>query len=418
MGEPAALQQGLWGRSGLRSQPSKALIVLYIAVIFCGYCFSLLINGAAGRLFRPRYALPALAPGADPLTPLGLVVLVLDPMLLLAALRALACCALAGGMTLWGDTPWSTGVGERGAGAGAVEASSAMALDRRALVPVLVGACNAGGYLCYMALTARGGVAIWSALVGLYIVIPVAYGVLAKGEARSPRKLWGVAVCAAASVLLGWGEEQKDLASVVPWWSNALLFLASVLLWGVCDGLSAFMARDLHLWWIVQLTGLGFGIVALLCALGSLFITGSQEATVQLAVAAVNATATTGAAAPALSAAWGYVLMAVAQVAGICAWFFSVKLGVLAEASSFLPIISLYTMGASLLAVPVLGERSLPPAYWGGVALGVAGILLIAYADGGGSDGGSSGGRQQLQEEGEAGGAAGEPPTPVAVSGG
>ena len=86
MGEPAALQQGLWGRSGLRSQPSKTLIVLYIAVIFCGYCFSLLINGAAGRLFRPRYVLPALAPGADPLTPLGTVVLVLDPMLLLAAL--------------------------------------------------------------------------------------------------------------------------------------------------------------------------------------------------------------------------------------------------------------------------------------------------------------------------------------------
>ena len=77
----------------------------------------------------------------------------------------------------------------------------------------------------YLALTARGGSAIWSALVGLYIVIPVFYGIVAKGEARSAQKLWGVAVCAAASVLLGWSEEKKDVVSLVPWWSNALLFV-------------------------------------------------------------------------------------------------------------------------------------------------------------------------------------------------
>jgi drug/metabolite transporter (DMT)-like permease len=409
-GQPAAppAPQGLWGRSGLRTPPAKATVLLYIAVIFGGYCFSLLINGAAGRLLRPRFALPApAAPGADPLTPLGLVVLVLDPMFLLAAFRFLACLALTGGMTLARDTPWATGVGERGSAVSA----SAMALHARMAIPLVVGACNAGGYLFYMALTARGGSAIWSALVGLYIVFPVAYGIFFKGEARTAQKLWGVAVCAAASVLLGWSEEQKDAVSLVPWWSNALLFGVCVSLWGACDGLSAFMGRELHLWWVALLTGCGFGAVALLCALLSFFIVGSEDlgAAAALAAPASNATAAALAAAvPTIPVGWGYALMAVAQVAGIMAWFMSVKLGVLAEASAFLPIISLYTMGASLLAVPVLGEKNLPPVYWVGTVVGIVGILLIAYADGGGGggSGGSSSdssGRQQLQEEQDAG---------------
>jgi drug/metabolite transporter (DMT)-like permease len=410
---PPPPPQGLWGRSGLRTPPAKATVLLYIAAIFLGYCFSLLINGAAGRLFKPRFALPApAAPGADPLTPLGLVVLVLDPMFLLASFRLLACLALTGGMTLAGDTPWATGVGEEGTAVSA----SAMALTPAMAVPIVVGVCNAGGYLFYLALTARGGSAIWSALVGLYIVFPVAYGILFKGEARTAQKLWGVAVCACASVLLGWSEEQKDAVSLVPWWSNALLFGVCVSLWGACDGLSAFMGRDLHLWWVSLLTGVGFGAVALLCALVAFFITGTQDTAA--APVAPNATAVASAAAAAAAAAaassipvgWGYLLMAVAQVSGVAAWFLSVKLGVLAEASAFLPIISLYTMGASLLAVPILGERGLPAVYWVGVAVGITGILLIAYADGGGG-GADSSGRQQLQEEQD--GSSGTSPTPM-----
>ena len=378
-----ALHVGLWGRSGLRAPPSQYKILCYIALVFSGYCFSLLINGAASKIFRPRFVLPQLAPGADPLTPLGWVVLVLDPMFLLTAFRFLACLALSLGMTAWGDTPWTTGVGE----SGTAVAASAMVLDARALIPIFVGVANAGGYLFYLALTARGGVAIWSALVGLYIVIPVSYGILIKGEARSTQKLCGVGVCIVASILLGWGEEQKD-ASLVPWWSNALLFIACIALWGACDGLSAFMGRDLHLWWISLLTGLGFALVALLCALLSFFITGSQGAmSSSVAATAANASSTAAAAAaaaaaPSISLGWGWVLMAFAQASGVMAWFVSVKLGVLAEASAFLPIISLYTMGTSLLAVPLLGEQNLPALYWVGVACATAGILLIAYSDG------------------------------------
>jgi len=148
------------------------------------------------------------------------------------------------------------------------------------------------------------------------------------------------------------------------------------------------MGRDLHLWWISLLTGLGFALVALLCALLSFFITGSQGAmSSSVAAIAANASSTAAAAAaaaaaPSISLGWGWVLMAFAQASGVMAWFVSVKLGVLAEASAFLPIISLYTMGTSLLAVPLLGEQNLPALYWVGVACATAGILLIAYSDG------------------------------------
>ena len=373
-----------------------------------GYGFSLFINGAAGKLFRPRFPLGPLAPGADPLTPLGLVVLVLDPMFLLSSFRFLCCTLLMGGMTFWKDTPWTTGVGES-AGSGRVEGGG-MTIYWRHLIPVFVGLANAGGYACYLALTARGGVAIWSALVGLYIVIPVLYGIVGKGEARSRRKLLGIAVCILASILLGWGEGTIDTSgpvSQVPWWSNALLFLFCIALWGVCDGLSAFMGRDLHMWWVVGLTGLGFGVVALVCSLLTFFITGlegAQGLTLRPSALAVNATG--GAAfssGSSIPVGWGYVCMFVAQVFGILAWFLSVKAGVLSEASAFLPIISLYTCFASLLAVVFLGEKNLGWQYWVGVIVGAAGILLIAYSDAGALES-----RQRLQEEEQAG-----PPSPA-----
>lgn len=238
-----------------------------------------------------------------------------------------------------------------------------------------------------MALTARGGVSIWSALVGLYIVIPVLYGICVKGEARTPRKLGGVAVCALASVLLGYSEEQRESASEVPWASNAALYLACVLLWGACDGLSAYVGRDLHLLWVAALTGLGFATAAAVCG-GVAFLVTAEAPTLAAGAAAGGG---------GLSSAGGYALMALAQVSGVGAWYVSVKLGVLAEGSAFLPIISLYTMGASLLAVPVLGESNLPPLFWAGVVVGSLGIALISW-------GGEK--RGALAQQGDGGGTA------------
>lgn len=363
---------GLWGRTGLLSQPSKRTILILLSLSFLGYAFSLLINGASGRILCPRFVLPALPPSADPLTdPLGLVVLVLDPMFLLASFRFLACLLLGTVLILF-----------NGPNGPPIELPVRIQL----LIPVLVGLTNAGGYAFYLSLTARGGVAVWSALVGVYIVIPVSYSILVYNEARTPRKMWGIATCILASILLGLGEEEKEAGagSDVPWYSNAALYLICIACWGVCDGLSAFMGRDLHSGVIAILTGCGFGLFGLLMALLSFFLTSGQGGGLR---GRGDSPVEGGGG---MSFAAGFVLMAVAQASGVMAWFLSVRLGMLAEASAFLPIISLYTMGTSILAVPILGENRLPPVYWVGLLFGCGGILLIAYS-GEGSDGSGSG---------------------------
>jgi drug/metabolite transporter (DMT)-like permease len=369
--EPQPISTGLWGRTGLLSQPSKRTILLLLSLSFLGYAFSLLINGASGRVLRPRFVLPPLPPSADPLTPLGLVVLVFDPMFLLASFRFLACLLL-GTVLIFSNGPHGPPI--------------ELPVRVQLLIPVLVGLTNAGGYAFYLSLTARGGVAVWSALVGVYIVFPVTYSILVYGEARTPRKMWGIATCILASILLGLGEEEKEAGAGrdIPWYSNAFLYLTCILCWGVCDGLSAFMGRDLHLGVIAILTGCGFGLFALLMALLSFFLSsglggglrGEGDAPVE--------------GGGGVSFAGGYALMAAAQASGVMAWFLSVRLGMLSEASAFLPIISLYTMGASILAVPILGENHLPPIYWVGLCFGCGGILLIAYSGEGNGEGGSS----------------------------
>ena len=367
------VERGLWGHKGLSTAPSRQTIITLLSLSLVGYMFSLLINGASGKLLRPRFQLPARSPTADPLGDgMCWVVRVLDPMFLLTTFRAVAAWLLCGAMWARNDVPWATGA--QGVRADALRLRPAM------WVPFVVGLCNSFGYLFYMALTARGGVSIWSALVGLYICIPVLYGICVKGEARTPRKLAGICVCVLASVLLGYSEELKDASSEVSRASNAALYLVCVLLWGCCDALSAYMGRDLHLLWVTALTGLGFAAAAALCSVVAFFVTAEAPA---LAAPAAGGGG--------MSSAGGYLLMAAAQASGVGAWYVSVKLGVLAEGSAFLPIISLYTMGASLLAVPALGENNLPPLFWVGVVVGTAGIALISW--GGEKGGGAGGGR-------------------------
>ena len=315
---PLPQAHGLWGRAGQVTAPSQLKIIFLLSLSWAGYSFSLLINGAAASFLRPRFILPSQAPGSDPLTTLGLVVLVLDPMFLLSTFRALASWVIVLYLTLNGEVPWSGG------------AAGYLPLNLSSAIPVAVGMTNALGYLFFLCLTNRGGVAIWSALVGIYIIFPVIYGIIAWGEVRTPRKLCGIAVCIFSSVLLGLGEEQKDegLGNSVPWWSNALLFLCCIGSWGICDGLSAFMGRELHLWWVALLTGLGFSLFGLFCSFLGFFLVSGEQGSLS------------GPPKQGPSPSFGYSLMLLAQFSGVVAWFFSVKIGMLAEASAFIPILS------------------------------------------------------------------------------
>ena len=78
-----------------------------------------------------------------------------------------------------------------------------------------------------------------------------------------------------------------------------------------------------------------------------------------------------------MSAGAGYALMALGQALGVSAWYASVQLGRMSEASAYLPILALYTCVTALLAVAVLGE-TLPATAWCGIAAAAAGMGLIA----------------------------------------
>jgi hypothetical protein len=135
------VEWGLWGRGGLRAAPSRRTILFLLSASLLGYMFALLINGAAARILRPRFALPDLPSTADPLAGgMAWVVRVLDPMYLLTSLRAAAAWLLCAYLWARNDVPWRTGVGED---AGVRE--DAMLLQPKMWVPFIVGLCNSFG---------------------------------------------------------------------------------------------------------------------------------------------------------------------------------------------------------------------------------------------------------------------------------
>jgi drug/metabolite transporter (DMT)-like permease len=379
-GAPAAQAK----HAGRRCTRSQAVVAFYVLLVTVGYGLSMLINGVGKRLVPartqwgpPGYQPPAGAPAdADALRTARVLAGVLDPMFMLATGRTVALGAVLAVMAVRGDMP-----------------AAPPPLSRRLLVPLAIGACNSGGYAFFMALCTMSGVAVWSALVGLYVLLPVGYGLLMRGERRTRAKLAGIACCVGAALLLGLAQAAEDSGDAGGSGSDGAardesdghplvklaLFAVCITLWGVCDGMSAYVNRGpgaLHMFTIATFTTLGFGAVAWLCAVMSFFL----EAAVPPVVLAVGETAATGAgSAGGVSAAGGYAVLFAAQALGILGWYSTVKLGSMAEASTFLPLSSLYTLVTAVMGLLVLGE-SMPPLGYGGLALGAAGIVLISQA--------------------------------------
>jgi uncharacterized membrane protein len=187
-------------------------------------------------------------------------------------------------------------------------------------------------------------------------------------------------------VLLGVSDDATPEKTSLAW-QNAALYFLSIGLWGVCDGLASYVGRDLHVFYVAGAGGAGFAAVALVsAALGYGLSSGAAASTVTSAQSG-------------LSQSSALALVALAQCAGVGAWFMSVKLGVLSECSSFLPITSLYTILASGAALLIFNEKP-PPLYFFGMPLAAIGILCIAFGAGGGNEGGN-GLHKPLEEAGE-----------------
>jgi drug/metabolite transporter (DMT)-like permease len=347
---------GLWGHAGLAHAPPKPLILTLIALTFLGYSCAMLVNTAATRFVPPRFALAPRARGVDPLAGLGLVVRVLDPLFLIGLMRALCAAALFCALL----------VGKR------VPAPPSLASPQLARA-VAAGFFNASGYATYLALVARGSASTWAALVGLYVVGPVCYGLFARGEARTPRKLAGVAVCVVAGVVLSLSESEADDTGVSGW-ADAALFVATIGQWTVCDSIASFIGRDLDVAYVAVASGAGFALAAFFAATASYFSVSGAA----VAAEGRGAGGAGGAAAGGLSPGAGLALLFFAQACGIGAWFSVVILGRLSEASAFIPITSLYTVFASILSAFVFGETP-SKFYWVGLPLATIGISLIAF---------------------------------------
>jgi drug/metabolite transporter (DMT)-like permease len=205
-----------------------------------------------------------------------------------------------------------------------------------------------------------------------------------KKESKSWRKLAGIGACIVAAVLLGMGGEpaapsaadasrggdsQEAAGTLV---LKIALFLGTAGLWGLSDGASAYVnagARALHILPVVTFTSVGFGVAAVVVAL---------VAHVARVVASASESAAGG---DTDFAAWlqGQAIMAAAQLLGMVGWFSLVRLGSLAEASAFIPLMSLDVFVPTFCGLVFLGENLLPVGYVG-VVLAFIGAGLIATA--------------------------------------
>jgi len=148
-------------------------------------------------------------------------------------------------------------------------------------MPISIGFMNCCGYSAFMALTSLADVAIWSAMMGVSSVMPALFGLLVRGESRTPRKLAGIAACGVAGILLGLSSEAQPTAAAAaastdpaaspapdpygydddgsagatpspaavvavptvsaPIYVKLFLLACAVLLWAVSDGMSAYI---------------------------------------------------------------------------------------------------------------------------------------------------------------------------------
>jgi len=385
------IESGLFGREGLTKAPNVTAIVFKIVVILCGYAFAMFANGAASRLIPPRFLLP---PGSSATSNLSLVNRMIDKGFLMTSFRFFACIfCLVPLLILTKNVPKK--------GIFALPAD-----PRTLLIPIFIGISNAGGYLPYMLLCSSTGVALWSSLTALYVIGPVSYGIFVKNESRGRMKLAGILMCVVAAILLALpkgvrlsdrdssgGGNESTVSSEFSSMFTLFLFMSSILIWGACDSLSAYVGRELHMFHVLLFTGFGFGILALFCSVVSFLLVASSSGgsiyTPEGAAAAalsINSSSTINESGTNVDAssfggvtsiAVGYLIFFLAQLSGTIGWFLSVQLGQESEASAFLPVLSLYTTLTALMSVVFLQEKLALEA-WIGLALASIGMLAIA----------------------------------------
>jgi drug/metabolite transporter (DMT)-like permease len=201
-----------------------------------------------------------------------------------------------------------------------------------------------------------------SSLVPLYCVIPVLWGLVVRGEDRSPLKVLGITLTIISVAVLaasgGGGSGDGDAPSSPLSPSQILLFLAAISCWGGADIVSGYVGRALPLRHVALASGCGQVLTAAVFAFAGVVVAGGG--------------------APPPSPPHLLLLMG-ANAAAIVGWVAFVRLGVVGEASSFVPVVSLYAYVSVILASVLLGE-GVGVGRGVGMGVGVVGVLLTSVA--------------------------------------
>jgi drug/metabolite transporter (DMT)-like permease len=227
--------------------------------------------------------------------------------------------------------------------------------------------------------------------MGIWIAIPVLYGIIWRKESRGVRKLTGVLCCLVAGICLGLQEasdplppadaEQAAQPTASPVWIKLLLFAGSIGIWSIGDVISAYLLKreaggppPLALETIVAFTMAGFMAAAWVASSLSYFLrTTSLLSRTVPALLPDDATYS--------GVARGHSVLLLGQALGMCSWLGVLKLGSFAEGSTFLPLMSLDNFVTAGLGIIFMGER-LATTGWIGLVLAAIGVVLVASQPG------------------------------------
>lgn len=253
----------------------------------------------------------------------------------------------------------------------------------RATIPALIAVAGNSAFLAYYALVSGGGeVSILAPMVGLYSVIPILWGLLARGESRTWQKMVGIAVSFIAVLVLAFGGRSFDSGGAGGSSAAAVAFKIAMfaivfVVWGVDDAIASGVKLDPFT------TALSSWVGQIFCCAVYGFVA-FVEATDKLAANSIDG----GASLNRVPFGMPHLAVMGANALGILAWLSFVKLGQMSAASLFIPVISLYVYIPVLLSVLLRGESLTPAKVAGLVLAGVAIVLLSRDWEALGTEGG------------------------------
>lgn len=265
-----------------------------------------------------------------------------------------------------------------------------VALNRRTVVPWGTVAFGYTGFVGYYALTAMstGNTSLWAPAVGLYVCIPVIWGLYARGEKRTPRKLGGIVLSLVAIGLLGLSSYVGSAAAVDGdepvsfgrFAMQALSFAVAYFSWGAADTLAAYIKTSPFESLTINLTAqLTVAAITGIYNLASLSATIAGQQTVMNAAAAAGDASI--AAVPANEVVrpfgWPHLLIMAGNGAALLGWLSYIALARVAELSEYAAVCSLYSFVPVVLAVVFQGE-TIGVLKGAGLVAGIASFVLVA----------------------------------------